>query len=1741
MKYVFIIFALLFFIDFLPAQCGTSNWTNSISNDCGDLQPSGGLAPGSPTIFCEGQTVTVENNSSPASAVQKTYIDWGDGYCQTFNGFQAQMTHAYDFPNDTCITSNSNGTIVFPVRLGVEKSCPTNLKSFNFLQFNVVVRFKPIADFTASPAVLCVNAPVNFINKSCENSNNPTYLWDFGDGTTSTIKNPGSHTYATPGTYTVTLKITNSCGTSTFSQSITVTPPATAAATPSATTICAGQTVNFTNQSINAVSYTWTITPSVGTMFVNNTNSGSQNPEIKFNNPGTYTVKLKVNGCGNPEWMTMIEVLAPASVAIASIPDGCASGAVTITPAASVGGTSPTVTWSFPGGNPSSSNSNPPGPVTYSSQGTYVVTVMTNNFCGTATDTDTFSVAPAATAAFSPSTSNLCGPDEILTLTNNSVNGNSFSWTVSPNAGFVFTNGTNASSNNPQLKFSLEGTYTITLTVNACGNPVATQTVMVRLKPTVNLINTNNNCEQTVVLNPVSLVTFGGGAADSTGWTFLNGSIPSFSGPNPPNVTFSGVNIFAITVHVSNVCGNQTATDTFSILPPATAQATISDDTLCAPAEILKITNGSTNAFSNSSYTWTVSPNTGFSFVNGTSVNSANPEIEFSKEGLYMIKLTVNGCGNPVWDTTIFVILTPSVSMAQIPEGCVDVTLNPLTYTQFGIGTPTLVEWTFGGGIPASGSGLMPGQVSFTGYGAHFIAVTVSNICGIISAADTFQIIEPQDVIIQPIGPFCNTDAPVQLQATPVSGTWSGPGVSPSGIFNPANANLNSPSQLVYVFDIGDSTCAVQDTIEVLVQGTVIDAGLDFTVCLNGGNVTLTATPPAGVWSGNGITPGGVFDPEMAGTGTHLLTFAFTDLNTGCVNTDVLEIKVLGIPTAALDSIGRTCIDEPIDFGLYSSGADVVSCSWDFGDGNTDNICDPVHTYSIPGNYTITFIVGNAASCKDTVITEIQVVTPPNAAFVTDTTQGCADLPVAITNSSNLNNYTEYIWNFGNGQVDTIQEPGTIVYTQGEKDTTYLITLNAVNGCGNATAQQSITVFPRPQVRFGTDISSGCTPLKVSFNNVTVGNPDFFQWYINGILVSTDFQLPEQVFLTNDQDSVYYIALIAGNECGLDTVVHTILVKPNPVKAFFNTDTLIGCQPFSVRLIDYSTQGLYVSWDLGDGTTATGDTVWHTFSNSGQFVVQEFVNNGCGFDTTMVTITVLPAPLVSFTHLPIVCRGDTIVFQNTSSAIIGSYWSFGDGAVDSTQSSSPHVYNTSGVYTVSMVGLAVTTGCPATATSIVEVKDLPQPNIMLTDSSGCEPFLLQPANTTLGSNFYVWDFGDGSTITGPNGQHKYPEAGQYTVSVVVTDFWGCESNWSFTPIQVYHNPQVDFTVSQTELCTTPTTLVFTNKTIYADAYFWIYGSLGTSNQVNPSLVVSMPGTLPVSLVAENQYGCRDTLAKNITIYTRPELDFMVTDQTGCVPFFVQFENFSQGVNQYNWHFGDGEISHEPNPGHTYTTAGIYTVTLHASADSICFDSLQQSNYITALSSPVANFTFEAVSDTTVVPNGIFRFSDNSIQAIRWHWDFGDGDTSALRDPVHRYFINGPHPVTLIVFNDLGCTDTIVKFITPDFLGGLFVPNALAPESGQPGEREFKAIGLGLKEFEVSVYASNGQRVWHSNALIDGQPSEAWNGRFDNTGEILPQGIYSWKIFARFESGRIWDGMSFGGDEPVTEGKVLLIR
>jgi PKD repeat protein len=240
-----------------------------------------------------------------------------------------------------------------------------------------------------------------------------------------------------------------------------------------------------------------------------------------------------------------------------------------------------------------------------------------------------------------------------------------------------------------------------------------------------------------------------------------------------------------------------------------------------------------------------------------------------------------------------------------------------------------------------------------------------------------------------------------------------------------------------------------------------------------------------------------------------------------------------------------------------------------------------------------------------------------------------------------------------------------------------------------------------------------------------------------------------------------------------------------------------------------------------------------------------------------------------------------------------------------------------------------------------------------------------------------------------------------------------------------------------------------------------------------------------------------------------------------------------------WFFSDGGMSSELSPVHTFYQPGTYSATLIASHRDVCFDTLSFNSIILVKPSPMANFSF--VETLTTPPSGMFSFTDLSVDAAKWNWDFGDGGTSEDQNPTHRYFSNGPKTVTLVVTGPNGCTDDTTMVVIPTSMRGLFIPNAFTPGMNNGEAAVFQPKGVGLKEFEIAVYSSYGQLLWHSDLLQEGQPAEFWDGTFQ--GKVLPQDVYVWQVKkAVFEDGTIWGGnFDAGSGEGKKVGSVTLIR
>ncbi len=164
----------------------------------------------------------------------------------------------------------------------------------------------------------------------------------------------------------------------------------------------------------------------------------------------------------------------------------------------------------------------------------------------------------------------------------------------------------------------------------------------------------------------------------------------------------------------------------------------------------------------------------------------------------------------------------------------------------------------------------------------------------------------------------------------------------------------------------------------------------------------------------------------------------------------------------------------------------------------------------------------------------------------------------------------------------------------------------------------------------------------------------------------------------------------------------------------------------------------------------------------------------------------------------------------------------------------------------------------------------------------------------------------------------------------------------------------------------------------------------------------------------------DQLSTSVKVMT----NFTTSGNSSCVFTDVGFFDASAGAISWNWDFGDGNSSTSQSPVHSYSDTGTYVVTL-TSTDGICTGSLSQTVVIRP---PVASFVVNP-STGCAIPHTVF-FTDQSTLPDTWFWDFGDGNTSTLQNPVHNYTSVGTFTVTLTVTDTIfGCSHSTQQTVT----------------------------------------------------------------------------------------------------------------
>ena len=458
----------------------------------------------------------------------------------------------------------------------------------------------------------------------------------------------------------------------------------------------------------------------------------------------------------------------------------------------------------------------------------------------------------------------------------------------------------------------------------------------------------------------------------------------------------------------------------------------------------------------------------------------------------------------------------------------------------------------------------------------------------------------------------------------------------------------------------------------------------------------------------------------------------------------------------------------------------------------------------------------------------------------------------------------------------------------------------------------------------------------------------------------------------------------------------------------------------------------YYCYLFPDGTMAYSVAATYVFDTPGEYTINltSCLVDGSEYQNLDIQLTVYESDNVEFYAKT--TRGKApleVMFINEYAAINGTFlWDFGDGNTSNLEHPI-HTYTNAQDYTVKLTVTEDGISKTLIKKNYIHVTDLSPPEASfthtLTDNSACLPVSVTFSDESTGTiTESLWDFGDGITSADTNPVHIFTKAGYFLVRRIVRN-----ADWEDVLTQLFYirprEPTVRIYVSSAS-GTIPITVSFIPVIIGVYLRLeWDFGDGTTSRETNPTHTYSTAGTYTVTLSVYNTTSIYLTVA-TITITAIdpaliPDVAFSADNTNGEIPFTVNFTDAStKSPTTWLWDFGDGETSTERNPTHTYTTAGIYTVSLTATNASGS-DTEIKTGYIEAGTDPIADFSID--SDINYITH-TFEFTDKSLNnPTSWLWDFGDGETSTEQNPTHTYTGAQSYWVTLTVTNTYG-TDTI---------------------------------------------------------------------------------------------------------------------
>ncbi len=1575
------------------------------------------------TINATPATPSVGSNSPICAGATLTLTTTSGGPTYNWSGPNLFASGSKN-PNIPSATTAASGIYTLTVTSGSCTSLPGTV--------TVTVNAVPAQPTANSNSPVCAGQNISLTSSGTGG----IISWTGPNGFTANTANTTvtSATAAASGTYNVTYASVAGCPSVAGSVAVTVNPlPANPVASATATSVCAGGTINLTTTSTGP---TWSWTGPNG--FTSNIQDPSI-PNATIAAGGTYTLTVySAAGCASaiPGTVTITVNAVPATPTLGGLSPICSGQTLNLTASAGATGYNWTGPNSFTANTQNTNITN----ITTAASGTYTLVATGAGGCSSLPAYINITVNPTPAAPTASSNSPICAG---TTLTLMGSNGSStYNWT-GPNGFTSNIQGPSITS----ATVAAAGTYSLT-TTSALGCTSGNGTVVVTVNPLPAAPTAGSNSP---ICSGANLSLTASNVAGATGynWTGPNSFTSNVQNTGVTSATTAATGTYIVNA-VEGTCAGPTASVTVVVNPTPTLSIAPVAVTIC-PGATASLT--ASNTAGAGAYTWT--PNTAITPSTGATV-TVNPTVTTT----YTVNET-SSLGCPALPKTIVITVANSLTVTVTPASPAICSGDSVQLQASGASSFT---WKPSTGLncttcPSPWS-KPAGPVTYTVVGASGSCKDSANATVTINPTPTVNI-----VISGIAASICPGDSMgMTASGAGAGGTYTWTPVTGLSCTSCPNPNAGPGSTTTYTVT-GTNTFGCKSTatqvitvypkpvITMTTSKPIICAG-DTTTLRASGVTTYNWAPDSELNVQTG--------PVVIAGPTVTVTYTVTGKGTGgCKTKDSVTVTVNPKPSVTIVPPNPSvCAGTGVP--LTASGANTYAWSPTTGLVPTNGSA----ITATPGGTTTYTVIGTSLlGCRDTV-NETITVNPNPTVTVSPATPAICFGDSANLIVSGVGAGATYAWSPSTGLNNTNTDS---VWTSLGATGTYTVTGTTAAGCkGTANVTVTVGTLTVTAVAAKTTLCSG------SSTKITASGAGSFTWKPNTGLSGTTGSV---VIATPSATTTYtVIGTSSGGLACSDSAFITITVNTTPTITVTPASKLLcfGAPGDTIHATGAGTGGTY-AWKPNIGVTnVAGDsTVIVDPSATATYTITGTTALGCPatatftmtVDKVTVTATTVPSPAS-------ICAGSSLTI--TAKGATTFIWSPKNGLNDTNTSVVIDTATTS--FTYKVVGTDAL-GCKDSVNVPVTVNPLPIVKITTADSVLCNG-----GSTILnatGASTYTWLPAIGLTPASGSSVSASP-SGTVVYTVTGTSAAGC-SNTASISVTINSTPTVSINLSGgNTLCAgQPYTMTGTGAT----NYLW---SPATGLNTNTGATVRdsiTTGPITYKVIGSNGT-CKDSATATLNIFpalvVTPVPDSMCSGKNSQAQVQV---NVTGGDPSYVYSWSNGITGNGPGP---YVVIPNGTTVYTCTVTDACGSSSTANDTVKVNVGPTAGFI---PTPDTIMGGQFVSFVDTSKNATSWQWTFGDGGISDSAFPYYQYVQQGQYVVVLIVSNITGCTDTAthIVYVTE----GIFVPNVFTP-NGDGVNDEFHVTAGSLKTYHIEIFNRWGERVFMADS-----PETNWDGRSES--------------------------------------------